>query len=402
MSEMQYDKSDSRARRQPRHPKPPFVGVGGKIEERVDEAQDPWRILKEEFKKLRKEEGAGFTFLRGALYEENLWRTRLREFGLDGQDATNPRGIPGARQAQTAKERSKAHGVLQNLLVWQTVARMGVVLVGEWYLSQTIAVFHQFTFRRELWLTIPWPPELDAALFDVLQHVLIEARAEVLGYCMEQYPDDPGSAQAAYLLAGLLRTNMDLHIGPRRITALSTLAGVDNARARERQLLRELPGATRIAWGEVGPAEGISGLRATAARIIEEAGKDTVNREAQRRVDPTESVNEAQDLRSGKKKKDPEQKLGDDGALSLTPERSSEELPGTQLFQTQEAVQEELNERIKRYGLAKREAEVAILRFEGKETHEIAAIMGIKEETVRATEYRIRAKANATEAEAAG
>ncbi len=44
--------------RQPRHAKPPFVGVGGKVEERVDEAQDPWIIIKEEAKRLRKEEGS--------------------------------------------------------------------------------------------------------------------------------------------------------------------------------------------------------------------------------------------------------------------------------------------------------------------------------------------------------
>lgn len=69
------NKVDSSARRQPRHPKPPFVGVGGKIEDRVDEAQDPWLIIEAEFERLREEEGSGITFLRGALYEENLWRT---------------------------------------------------------------------------------------------------------------------------------------------------------------------------------------------------------------------------------------------------------------------------------------------------------------------------------------
>jgi DNA-binding NarL/FixJ family response regulator len=42
--------------------------------------------------------------------------------------------------------------------------------------------------------------------------------------------------------------------------------------------------------------------------------------------------------------------------------------------------------------LLKREAEVAVLRHEGKETHEIAAILGIKESTVRVTEFRIRNK----------
>jgi hypothetical protein len=48
---MPNNKSDSRVRSQPRHPKPPFVGVGGKIEDRVDETQDPWIIIEEEHKK---------------------------------------------------------------------------------------------------------------------------------------------------------------------------------------------------------------------------------------------------------------------------------------------------------------------------------------------------------------
>lgn len=267
-----------------------------------------------------------------------------------------------------------------------------MIFIGEWTLAQEVA-----RFRRELVVSMhdwwPGPPELSTQLFDGLRYVWLEAKAEVLGYCMEQYPGDPGSKQAAYLLAGLLRTRMDSEIGDRRIAALSTLAGVDNVRARKLQLLRELPGAVCIAWDDGGPAGGISALRDRAARIIEVAGKDAVNREARRRVDPTESVDETLDLRSGKTKKDPEQDLGDDVALSLTPERSAEELPGIQLFQTQEAVRQDLEERIKRYGFTKKEAEVIRLMFEDKETHEIAATMGIKEKTVWVHQHNIRQKA---------
>jgi DNA-binding CsgD family transcriptional regulator len=394
------NKADSSARKQLRHAKPPFVGVGGKIEERVDEARDPWDLMREEAKRLREEPLSGFTYLAGALYKENLWRTRLRAFGLDAQNARNPQEIPGARQAQTAKERSKAHGVLQNLLVWQTAAKAGLmIIIGAWALDQVVAGFRRSAgagFRPQALLDVqgwlPGPPELSDKLFDVLHFVVVEARAEVLGYCMEEYPDDPGSEQAAYLHAGLLRTRMDPEIGDRRIAALSTLAGADNARARELQLRQELPGALPIAWDAVGLAGGISGLRDSVARIIEEAGKDVVNREAERRVDPTESVDETLALRSRKKKKDPEQEFGDDVVLSLTPERSAEELPGIQLFQTQEAVRQELEERIKRYGLTKKEAKVARLRFEGKETHEIATTMGTKEKTIWVHERNIRQK----------
>jgi RNA polymerase sigma factor (sigma-70 family) len=69
-----------------------------------------------------------------------------------------------------------------------------------------------------------------------------------------------------------------------------------------------------------------------------------------------------------------------------------DELTEAELFNTLEAMRLELNDQIQRYNLSQREAEVAVLRHQGKETHKIAAIMGIKESTVRATEFRIRDK----------
>jgi hypothetical protein len=116
---MQDSKAGSRTRKQLRHPEPPFVGTGGKIEDRVDEAQDVWFLIKEEAKRLREEPLSGFTYLRGALYEEELWRARLLHFGKDGWDARKLREIPGARQPQTAKERSEENSAQQQLLVWQ-------------------------------------------------------------------------------------------------------------------------------------------------------------------------------------------------------------------------------------------------------------------------------------------
>ena len=53
MGRMQDDKPDSRIPGRPRHPKPPFVGVGGKVEDRIDEAQDPWLIMEEGFREVR-------------------------------------------------------------------------------------------------------------------------------------------------------------------------------------------------------------------------------------------------------------------------------------------------------------------------------------------------------------
>ena len=63
------------------------MGVGGKVEEKVDEARDPWVLIREEAERLREEPMSGFIYLRGALYEGHLWRARLRDFGKDGQDA---------------------------------------------------------------------------------------------------------------------------------------------------------------------------------------------------------------------------------------------------------------------------------------------------------------------------
>jgi hypothetical protein len=102
---MQVSKSD----RQPRHAKPPFVGVGDRVEDRVDEARDPVLIIEEEHEKLRKKECGGLEHLFIALHEENRWRARLRNFSVDGQDAPHLSEIPGARQAQTAEERGESN-----------------------------------------------------------------------------------------------------------------------------------------------------------------------------------------------------------------------------------------------------------------------------------------------------
>jgi hypothetical protein len=162
---------------QPKHPEPPFVGLGGKVEERVEEAQDPWIIIDEEAKKRRKEEGSGFTYLEGALYEEFIWRTRLRDFGIDGQDATNLRDIPGMRKARTDEERSQQNLAHGRLLIWQTVANAGsMVLIGEWVLARVVAKFRrQPLLDMHDWL--PGPPEPSTKLFDVLHHIWLQATA---------------------------------------------------------------------------------------------------------------------------------------------------------------------------------------------------------------------------------
>jgi len=178
--------------------------LGGRVEERVAEARDPWTIIDEEAKKLRKEDGSGFTYLSGALYEESVWRTRMLDFGIDAQDATRLRDIPGMRKAQTDDELSQQNLAHGRLLIWQTVAKAGMIILnGEWTLAQEVARFcRQPALDINDWL--PGPPELSPKLFDVLHRVWLEATAEVLGYAMHQWRDE----QASYLLAGLLRNRI--------------------------------------------------------------------------------------------------------------------------------------------------------------------------------------------------
>lgn len=182
MGGMQDDEPD----KQPRHREPPFVGVGGRVEDRVDEARDPWTLIEEEHEKLRKRKWCGFEYLSIAVYEETLWRTRLWAFGLDCRDAANPREIPGARQAQTVEERRESNQAHQLLLVWQTVAKAGtMILIGAWIFDQVVAEFRrspgagirpQPIVEMNDWL--PGPPGLSTKLFDVMRFVWMEAKAE--------------------------------------------------------------------------------------------------------------------------------------------------------------------------------------------------------------------------------
>ena len=283
MGEVRDNEPDSRARRQPRHAKPPFVGVGGKVEERVDEAQDPWVLIREEAERLREEPMSGFIYLRGALYEEHRWCTRLRDFGKDGQDVRELREIPGARQPQTAQERSQENSAHQQLLVWRTVANAGLLIVfGEWMLARVAAHYSKRPLP-ELHEWVPGPPGFSTKLFDRLNLVWTEARAEVLGYLVEQYPKDPGAKQALYLLSWLLRTRLKLsgNVGTQLRSGLAVRAGDASYPAMQAQLLNDLPGELRSALGDLGPSKGVRGLRNLVSRRIAQEAKDKTPYERQ-------------------------------------------------------------------------------------------------------------------------
>ena len=329
------------------------MGVGGKVEDRVEEAKYPWVTLREEFKHLREEEGSGFTLLKGALYEEQYWRTRLRAFGIDGQNVFNCRVIEDARRAQTDKERSARNYAYGCLRAWQPTARVGMALVFcEWVLYRVVTEAR----RRPVshisdWL--PGSPELGIKLFDVLADTLVEAMAESQGHVMADIPKEREGEQANYLLAGLLRTRLRIggQVGRPLSRALTVLAGEDSDHARKTQRLRERPGATRVAWSERGSDEGIADLRNRVSRSIADNGAEESWREDTRMLDPKQVHSAGQDLDS-------------------VPEHSPEELPEGHLFETDAA--EQLDEIERHAKLSPQRAEVMQRVRRGMDTIEIA------------------------------
>jgi DNA-binding CsgD family transcriptional regulator len=349
--------------RRPTHKKPPFVGVGGKVEDRVEEAKYPWITLREEFKHLREEGGSSFTFLEGALYEEQYWRTQLRAFGIDGRNVFNCRAIEGAQQAQTDKERSARNYAYGCLKAWQPTASVGMALVfGEWVLYRVVTeARRQPVSDISDWLL--GSPELSIKLFDVLADTLVEAMAESQGYVLADIPKEREGEQANYLLAGLLRTRLRVggQVGCSLSRALTVLAGEDSDHARKTQLLRELPGATRVAWSERGSGEGIAHLRNRVGRFIAYNGVEESWRENTRRSDPEQVHSVSQ-------------------KLDLVPEHSPEELPEAHLFETDAA--EQLDE-IERHAKLSPQQKAVLQRVRrDMDTVEIANELGISNNQV--------------------
>lgn len=344
--------------RRPTHKKPPFVGVGGKVEDRVEEAKYPWVTLREEYKHLREEEGSGFTFLKGALYEEQYWRTQLRAFGIDGRNVFNCRAIEDAQQAQTDKERSARNYAYGCLRAWQPTASVGMALVfGEWVLYRVVTeARRQPVSDISDWL--PGSPDLSIKLFDVLADTLVEAMAESQGHVMADIPKEREGEQANYLLAGLLRTRLRLEgqVGRSLSRALTVLAGEDSYHARKTQLLRELPGATCIAWSERGSGEGIADLRKSVSHFIVDNGAEESWRGNRRRLDLEQVHSVSQNLDS-------------------VPEHSPEELPKAHLFETDAA--EQLDE-IERHAKLSPQQKAVLQRVRrDMDTVEIADELGI-------------------------
>jgi hypothetical protein len=158
-----------------------------------------------------------------------------------------------------------------------------MVLIGEWIFDQVVAGFvrspgvgirSQPLMDMGDWL--PGPPDLNAKLFGAMSGVWVEAKAEVLGYIMAQYPKDRAGEQATYLLAGLLRNRLKLsgNVGTRLRSGLAELGGDASYPAMKSQLLRDLPWALGSAWEEIGPSKGVDGLRNLVSRLIALGVKD--------------------------------------------------------------------------------------------------------------------------------
>lgn len=338
---------------------------GAELEARVREAQKPWSAMRGVRDKLRGEEGAGFILWGIALSEEQFWLSLLQKM----------------RQARTNAELSIRNYAYGCLWVWRLTARAGTaVVVGEWILDQVAAA----TRSRPLVALPDWSPDsptFSVRLLDALTHAQTEASVASQGFVMTDRPNSPQGLQANYLLAGLLKMGLSPDAGERRRGALAQLSGEDSLTARRAQLLRELPGATRIAWSEQEPGESLADLRNRVSGIIESIAADEVFFAGERRIDP--SLDRA--LKNPKKNREYPNKQAE--GIEVSPEANPEAL-----LETQEAVRWEMEHRIKEHGLNKREAEVARLRFEGKDTSGIAAALGISAVTVRVHDKNIRDK----------
>ncbi len=256
--------------------------------------------------------------------------------------------------------------------------------VAEWQLVSWLATRHQIYsaflrlagqyFRDPNLTDIRSAQAVCEAFLEATERQLYAVALDFDELCKKLPKESFPTEELVKVLSGIVASRTSPERYERLRVALTAISGEDSDSARHEQLLRDLPGALLAALSEGGLGASLSDLRNRVSLDIARAGKDELRRERKRRIDPTQSISEGPDL-------------------TRVREHSSEVLPDDQVFQTQEAVREELEERIKRHGLAKREAEAVRLRFEGKETHEIAARMGIKEGTVRAIEFRIRDKA---------
>ncbi len=321
-----------------------------KVEARMKEAQRPWTKLARNLGDVRGEEGSGFTFLHMARWQAEYWLARLRR-------------MAGVRTDAELGARNYFYGCMT---MWRGTAGSGLAfLIGEWalYTAKLYAARPYLVPARGFYDWLPDRPDLSPKLFGILERALFEASARNQGQVMESVPKSREGIQANYLLAGLVRTRINLGLSERRRSALSDLAGKDSSSARRSQILQELPGAVRIAWSEGDWKQDLAGL---------------VNRVDKGLVEGTKPV-----WQLPTPEREPSPSLAED-----SPETNPEAL-----FETQEAVRQELEERIKEHGLTPREAEVARLRFEGKETAEIAAALGTSASTVRVHEKNIKDKA---------
>ena len=307
----------------------------------------------------------------------------LLKYGVYSPDLEKLHPIEGAQQAETDEQLAERNHAFGHYRLWRRVAEAGTDTAKDEWAKQKRPASDMMVWLDSAYVT------LGTKLFDVMSQALIEALADNQGYVMANISKEPQGEQANFNLAGLMREYIDLRdpAGGRLVRALS-----DEGKGRERQeqrLLRELPALTFLAWHDKQRTGGVSDLRNRVANLLADAAKDTVNREKTRLIDPTLRLSQhhGEDRRSRHPYTEPSE------LTEIQLAGPGDDLPETELFETFEAVRrEQFNSLIRRYNLAKREAEVAGLRYEGKTTHEIATIMGIVENTVRATELRIRKK----------
>jgi RNA polymerase sigma factor (sigma-70 family) len=357
-------------------------GPHKKLERRVEKARSGWRLLREQFKELRRVPGEGFILFTYSHQEAGRWFFELLKFGVYSPDLEKLCAIDGVEQAESDEELAERNYAFGQFRLWARVAKAGMdAAKGEWAKQQ------RSDGEMDSWLEAAYAT-LDTKLFDVMTKALIEALADNQGYVMANIPKEPEGEQANFNLAALMREEIPLRgqAGGRLVRALSGEGG--GREQWERTLLHMIPALTFLAWHDKQRAGGVFDLRKRVVNLLADTVKDDRNRERTRRIDPTLRL--SQHHGEGHASHHPYTESSELAEAQLAGPR--DELPEAELFEAFEAVRLQLNGLIKQCGLSQREAEVAVLRYEGKTTHDIAAIMGIKEETVRAYQFRIRGK----------
>jgi hypothetical protein len=97
-----------------------------KVERRVEEARPGWQLLREQFKKLRRDRGNGFILFTYSHQVAERWFLELLRFGVYSPDLETLCAIDGAQQAETDEELADRNYAFGQFRLWARVAKAGM------------------------------------------------------------------------------------------------------------------------------------------------------------------------------------------------------------------------------------------------------------------------------------